>query len=102
MKKPNATFTDFLKLDLRAGEIKSAVTVEGSNKLLELSIDLGPDYGTVIILSGIAKHVEASALVGKKVPVVANLEPKAMAGKLSNGFVLMADLEGHIPNLIVS
>lgn len=100
MKKPNAAFTDFLKLDLRAGEIKSAVPVENSNKLLELSIDLGSDYGVVIILSGIAKHVDAAALVGKKVPVVANLEPKAMAGKLSNGFVLMADLEGHIPSLI--
>lgn len=100
MKKTNATFADFLKLDMRAGEIKNAVPVENSNKLLELTVDLGADYGVVTILSGIAKHVEPAVLIGKKVPVVANLEPKQMAGKLSNGFILMADLADHIPSLI--
>jgi len=38
-------------------------------------------------------------LVDKKVPVVANLEPKQMAGKISNGFILMGDLPGHIAHL---
>ncbi len=100
MKKTNVPFADFLKLDLRAGEIKTAVSVENSTKLLELTVDLGGDYGVVTILSGIAKYVEPSSLIGKKVPVVANLEPKPMAGKLSNGFILMATLTGHVPSLI--
>ncbi len=100
MKKPLVEFADFLKLDPRAGEIKTAVKVENSNKLLELTVDLGEEYGVVTILSGIAKHFAPESLIGKKVPVMANLAPKQMAGKLSNGFILMVDLAGHVPSLI--
>lgn len=100
MKKPNCTFSDFLKLDIRSGEIKQAVSLPNSTKLLLLTLDLGEDYGIVEILSGIAKHITIEELIGKKVPVLANLEPKPMAGKISNGFILMTDLENHIPSLI--
>jgi len=100
IKKPTIEFADFLKLDARAGEIKTATKVENSNKLLELTLDLGEDYGIVTILSGIAKYFPPESLIGKKVPVVANLAPKEMAGKISNGFILMVDLPGHIPVLI--
>jgi len=100
MKKPLVEFADFLKLDARAGEIKTASTVEVSNKLLELTLDLGEEYGVVTILSGIAKHYTPESLIGKKVPVVANLMPKQMAGKISNGFILMIDLPDHTPILI--
>lgn len=100
MKKPLIEFADFLKLDARVGEIKTATKVETSNKLLEVTVDLGEEYGVVTILSGIAKHYTPESLIGKKVPVVANLAPKPMAGKVSNGFILMVDLPGHIPVLI--
>ena len=100
MKKPVIEFADFLKLDARAGEIKIATKVENSNKLLKLSVDLGEEYGVVTILSGIAKHYPAETLVGKKVPVIANLAPKQMAGNVSNGFILMIDLANHTPVLI--
>lgn len=100
MKKANCIFGDFLKLDIRVGQIESAEKIESSSKLLLLKINLGTDYGIVEILSGIAKHISPENLIQKKVPVVANLEPKPMAGKISNGFVLMGDLEGHIPHLI--
>ena len=100
MKKPNCTYADFEKLDLRVGQIKSAVPVEGSKKLLLLNVDLGPDYGVVEILSGIAKFITPEELIDKRVPVVANLEPKQMAGKESNGFILMGDLVDHIAQLI--
>ncbi|PIY71994.1 methionine--tRNA ligase [Candidatus Roizmanbacteria bacterium CG_4_10_14_0_8_um_filter_33_9] len=100
MKKPNCTFADFLKLDFRVGEIKQATPLPNSSKLLLLSLDLGDDYGVVEILSGIAKYISPQELVGKKVPVLANLEPKPMAGKISNGFILMADLIHHVPALI--
>lgn len=99
MKKTNCTFADFLKLDIRVGQIKTASPVEGSSKLLLLQVDVGPDYGVVDILSGIAKYVSPQDLVDKRVPVVANLAPKLMAGKSSNGFILMGDLEGHIAHL---
>lgn len=100
MKKINCTFNDFLKMDFRSGEIKQAIPVPNSSKLLLLNIDLGEDYGMVEILSGIAKHISCEELLGKKVPVLANLEPKSMAGKISNGFIIMADLINHIPLLI--
>ncbi|MCX6730944.1 MAG: hypothetical protein NTZ55_03785 [Candidatus Roizmanbacteria bacterium] len=100
MKKPLVEFTDFLKLDARVGEIKTAVKVENSNKLLELTVDLGEEYGVVTILSGIAKHFTPESLIGKKVPVMANIAPKQMAGKSSNGFILMVDLADHVPVLI--
>lgn len=100
MKKPNCTFADFLKLDFRAGEIKQAIQLPNSSKLLLLSLDLGDDYGIVEILSGISKYISPQELIGKKVPVLANLEPKPMAGKISNGFILMADLINHVPSLI--
>lgn len=100
MKKPLVEFGDFLKLDARAGEIKTAVKVEDSNKLLELTLDLGEEYGTVVILSGIAKFFTPESLIGKKVPVMANITPKQMAGKASNGFILMIDLADHTPVLI--
>jgi methionyl-tRNA synthetase len=100
MKKPLVEFADFLKLDARAGEIKTATPVEKSNKLLELTLDLGEEYGIVTILSGIAKHFSPESLIGKKVPVIANIAPKLMAGKASNGFILMIDLADHTPVLI--
>ena len=100
MKKPNCTYADFEKLDLRVGQIKSAVPVEGSKKLLLLHVDLGPDYGVVEILSGIAKFITPEELIDKRVPVVANLEPKQMAGKTSKGFILMGDLVDHVAQLI--
>ena len=100
MKKPLVEFTDFLKLDARAGEIKTAIKVEGSTKLLELTVDLGEEYGIVTILSGIAKFFTPESLIGKKVPVLANIAPKQMAGKASNGFILMVDLANHTPVLI--
>ena len=76
MKKSLVDFTDFLKLDARAGEIKTALKVENSNKLLELTLDLGEEYGVVTILSGIAKFFALESLIGKKVPVLANISPK--------------------------
>lgn len=100
MKKPLVEFADFLKLDARAGEIKTASKVDGSNKLLELTVDLGEEYGAVTILSGIAKFFTAESLIGKKVPVIANIAPKPMVGKISNGFILMIDLPDHTPVLI--
>ena len=100
MKKSLVDFTDFLKLDARAGEIKTALKVENSNKLLELTLDLGEEYGVVTILSGIAKFFALESLIGKKVPVLANISPKQMAGKASNGFILMVDLADHTPVLI--
>ncbi len=84
-------FPDFDKLDLRVGEVKEAILLEGSKKLITLQVDLGEDYGTVEILSGLAEFYTPEDLIGNKYIVLVNLEPKKMMGKDSNGMILVAD-----------
>ncbi len=93
--KENIGFEDFMKLDLRAGEILSAEKIKKSDKLLKLHVDLGLEKRTIV--SGIAKHVDMESLVGQKVCVVANLAPKKLMGVESQGMILMAeDTEGNL------
>ena len=92
MKKDLIAFPDFNKLDLRVGEVKEASLLEGSKKLIIMKIDLGEDYGIVEILSGLAEFYAPVDLIGNKYIVLANLEPKKMMGKDSNGMILVADL----------
>ncbi len=86
--KETIEFEDFMKLDLRVGTITRAEQVEGSNKLLRLSIDDGLVGRQV--LAGIAKHLSPDDLTGKQVVFVANLKPRKMMGELSEGMVLAA------------
>ncbi len=86
--KPEITFDDFAKIDLRAGTIVSAEKVEKADKLLKLEIDLGFETRTVV--SGIAMHYSPEEIVGKEVTVVANLAPRKMRGIESKGMILMA------------
>lgn len=99
MKKPNATFDDFLKLDIRVGEVKKCEIVENSNKLLRLQVDFGSDLGVVQILSGLAKYYKTEDLTGKKFLFLVNLEPKKMLNELSHGMILVANVS-EIPTII--
>jgi methionyl-tRNA synthetase len=87
---------DFAKLDLRVARIASAAEVDGSNKLLRLTLDLGAETRTVF--SGIRSAYTAESLVGRHVLMVANLEPRKMRFGVSEGMVLCAsgaeDTEG--------
>ncbi len=91
MKKDIISYPDFNKLDLRVGEVKEASAVEKSKHLIKLTIDLGEDYGTVTILSGLAPLYTPDDLVGRKFIVLANLESKKMMGMDSQGMILVAD-----------
>ena len=94
MKKELIQYGDFQKLDLRVGEIKAAAPLEGSRNLLQLSVDLGEEYGVVEILSGIADYYKPEDIVGNKYIFVANLEPKKMLGHYSNGMIMAVDVNG--------
>jgi methionyl-tRNA synthetase len=89
--KETTDFKSFADLDLRVGQIVNAEDIPDSNKLLKLQIDLG--FESRIILSGIKDYYTPEDIIGKKVCVVANLEPKKMMGIESNGMVLMAEEE---------
>jgi methionyl-tRNA synthetase len=87
--KPNITFDDFAKLDLRSGIILEAAAVLKADKLLVLKVDLGFEIRTIV--SGIALHFSPESLIGKKVVVVANLEPRKLRGIESQGMLLLAE-----------
>ena len=88
-------FDDFSKMDLRVGTIMAAEKMPKANKLLILSVDVGVDRRTVV--SGIAEHYHPEDIVGQKVCVLLNLEPRKIRGTLSQGMILMAeDDEGKL------
>lgn len=99
MKKPTVSFLDFQKLDLRIGEVIEAKNVEESRNLIAMKVDLGEDYGVVEIMAGLAEFIKPEELQSKKFIFVANLEPKKMLGRYSNGMILVADDNGK-PYLI--
>ncbi|PHI19211.1 methionine--tRNA ligase [Lewinellaceae bacterium SD302] len=89
--KPEITFEDFSKLDLRTATITEAKAVKKADKLLELTVDLGNETRTVV--SGIAQHYQPEEVVGQRVVMVTNLAPRKMRGVVSQGMILMAEDE---------
>jgi len=88
-------FDDFMKVDLRVGEVLVAEPVKKSKRLLRCEVDLG--FETRQILAGVAEHLSPDDLIGQRVIVVANLKPRKMMGLESQGMLLMAeDREGRL------
>ena len=93
------SFEDFTKMDLRIGHVIAAEKMENAEKLLVLKVDTGIDERTIV--SGIAKHYDAAAILGKKVVVLMNLAPRKIRGVESHGMLLMAEnSEGELSALI--
>jgi methionyl-tRNA synthetase len=82
---------DFLKVELRVGEIKVAERVPKADKLLRFEVDLGEPQPRQI-LAGLAEFYEPEKLIGRKVVVVANLKPRKMRGLESQGMICAASL----------
>jgi methionyl-tRNA synthetase len=90
------TFDEFKKAEIKIGTILSAEKVPETDKLIKLSVNLGEESPRQI-LSGIALHYpDPSALVGKQVPVLANLPTRMIRGLESQGMVLYAVGEGFL------
>lgn len=83
------TFDDFQKLDLRIAKVLEVERVEGSEKLLCLQVDLGQERRQII--AGIGNVYSLESLIGKKIVIVANLEPRKIMGFESQGMLLAAD-----------
>lgn len=82
------TIDEFRRLDLRVGEVTSCEKVEGTDKLLKLTVDLGTE--TRQLVAGIARHYETENLLGKQIVVVCNLQPAVIRGVESQGMLLAA------------
>lgn len=83
----NVSIEDFSKLDIRVGEIKSIEEIKKSQKLLKIIIDIGEERQVV---AGIKPYYNPEDLLGKKVIVLANLEPAKLMGVESRGMILAA------------
>jgi methionyl-tRNA synthetase len=92
--KPEITYDDFVKIDLRVATIVEAEPHPNADRLLKLQIDLG--FERRQICAGIREFVEDPAsLVGKQIVVVANLAPRKIRGEQSNGMLLAASVVGE-------
>ncbi len=90
---PPISIDDFLKVQLRVGDVLAAEPVPNATKLLRLTVQLGDD-DTRTILAGIAEYYTPDELIGRQVVVVANLQPRKMRGIESQGMLLAADTDG--------
>ena len=81
---------DFARVRLRAARVTAAEKVEGADKLLKLTLSLGPGEPERTVVSGIAKFYSPEEMVGKQVVVVANLRPAKLRGIRSEGMILCA------------
>lgn len=91
-KMEEITFGEFMRMDLRVGEILKAEKVEGTTKLIKLEVDIGTEKRTMV--AGIADVYSPEELVGKKLVVIANLKPAVIRGIESQGMILAAEVEG--------
>jgi methionyl-tRNA synthetase len=84
------TIDDFMKVELRVGQVKFAERVKGADKLLRLEVDIGSEVRQVV--AGIALAYEPEKLIGRKVVLVANLAPRKLRGLESNGMIVAASV----------
>lgn len=87
--KPEIQYDDFTKLDLRAAKIITAEEIEGADKLLKLTLDVG-ELGERTVASGIKEWYSPEDLVGKTVVYLANLAPRKLRGVVSQGMIVAA------------
>ena len=87
----------FMETDLRVAEVRAAEKVEKSKKLMKLTVWTGDEERTIV--AGIATKYTPEELVGRKIVIVANLQPAKLMGVESNGMVLAASIDGE-PSLL--
>lgn len=93
------SFDEFKHTELKIVTILSAERMQNSDKLLKLRVSLGTEERSII--AGIGKAYEPSALIGKHIAIIANLEPRMLMGIESQGMVLAAHADDGKPVLLV-
>ena len=90
VEAPKISIEDFAKVEMRTGEIKTAEAIPGAKKLLKLTVDIGTEVRQVC--AGIAEFYAPEKLIGMKVVVVTNLQPRKLRGVESNGMIVAASI----------
>ena len=86
-EKPQISYDDFAKLDMRIGTVVAAELLPDTDKLIRCSVSFG-ELGKRTIVSGIAEWKSPSDLIGKQFPYVVNLAPRIIRGIASEGMIL--------------
>ena len=89
---------DFAKVEMRVGQVLAAERVKGADKLLHLTVEIG-EAAPRTLVAGIAEAYTPEQLIGRKVVIVANLQPRKLRGIESNGMIVAASVEGGKPVL---
>lgn len=82
-------YADFAKVEFKIGEIKEAIKVPESEKLIKMKVDFG-ESGEKTVFSGIYKWYKPEELVGKKTVFVMNIKPKKIMGEISEAMIFAA------------
>jgi methionyl-tRNA synthetase len=90
VESPKISIEDFAKVEMRTGEIKTAEPIPGAKKLLKLTVDIGTEVRQVC--AGIAEFYQPEKLIGMKVVLVTNLQPRKLRGVESNGMIVAASI----------
>ena len=93
MGKPEITFDEFQKMELKAARVLAAERVPETAKLVTMEIDMGSERRQIV--AGIADVYEPQELVGRDIILVANLQPAKIRGALSQGMLLAASIGGQ-------
>lgn len=88
------SFEEFKKLDLRVGEVLSVEHMPNADRLYILNVDIGGKQ--IQLLAGLRQHYKEDEIRGKKIVVVANLDPAKIKGMTSEGMLLAAENEGNV------
>lgn len=84
--------SEFARIDVRIGKIMGAERIKGSKKLIKLDVDVGSEQRQLV--AGIAEEYTPEELIGKLVPILANLKPAKLMGVESRGMILAVDVGG--------
>jgi methionyl-tRNA synthetase len=87
--KPNISFEDFTKLEIRIAKIVRVEEVEDTDKLYKITLDVG-ELGEKVVAAGLKPFYKSEEMEGKLVPYLANLEPKEIRGVMSQGMIMAA------------
>lgn len=88
----SVSYDDFAKLDIRVAKVIEAAPIPGKSRIIRGRVDLGNDDLRDVIIGG-AQYFTPESMLGKIVIVIANLEPRKMAGVESNAMLLAADVD---------
>ena len=97
--KPEISYDDFAKLDIRVGTVTAATLIPDTDRLLRCTVDFGDTavggLGLRTVVSGIATFRTVDEIVGKQLPYIVNLAPRTLRGVESQGMLLAASPGGE-------